>query len=136
MQAKISACNDCLRFPHVTGGNFTAPAGKLSEAFIVPVRSAFLKGKGELHVSFYPVPNTLTKVTTCCFWSQWSTLQTWFCFERVGVFLAGSSNRYTKKPARWESHHYHRNDRELAIVTFLVFSLIPSEGEIISKSRS
>ena len=97
MQAKISAGNDCLWFLQVTGGNFPAPAGKLGEALFVPVRSAFFKGKRERDVSFYPVPNTLTKVTTCCFWSQWWTLQIWFCFKRVGLFLAGSSNRYPKK---------------------------------------
>ena len=136
MQAKISAGNDRLRFPQVTGGNFPAPAGKLHEAFIVPVRSAFFKGKGERHVSFYPVPNTLTKITTCCFWSQWWTLQYWFCFKKVGLFLAGSSNRYPKKTARWKNLHYHQNDRELVVVTFSVFSLIPSEGKITSKSRS
>ena len=67
MQAKISAGNDCLPFLQVTGGNFPAPAAKLGEAFIVPVRSAFFKSKGEKDVSVYPVPNTLTKVTTCCF---------------------------------------------------------------------
>ena len=38
---------DCLRFPQVTGGKFPAPAGKLGEDFIVPVRSAFLRGKGK-----------------------------------------------------------------------------------------
>ena len=136
MQAKISTGNDCLLFPQVNGGNFPAPAGKLGEAFIVPVRSDFFKGKKERDVSFYPVPNTLTTVTTCCFWSQWWTLKIWFCFKRVGLFLAGSSNRYPKKTARWKSHHYHQNDRELAIVTFSVCSLMPSEREITSKSRS
>ena len=46
MPAKISAGNDCLRFPQVTGGNFPAPAAKIGEAFIVPVKSAFFRGKG------------------------------------------------------------------------------------------
>ena len=136
MQPKISAGNDCLRFPHVTGGKFPAPAGKLGEAFIVPVRSAFFKREGEKDVSFYPVPNTLTTVTTCCFWSQWWTFQIWFCFKKVELFLAGSSNPYPKKTARWNSLHYHQNDRELAVVTFSVFSLIRSEGKITSRSRS
>ena len=136
MQAKISAGTDCLRFPQVTGGNFPARAGKLGEAFIVPVKSTFFKRKGKKDVSFYPVLNTLTKVTTCRFWSQWWALQIWFCFKKVGLLLAGSSNRYPKKTARWKSHHYHQNDRELAVVTFSGFSLIPSEGKITSKSRS
>ena len=43
MQAKISAGNDCLQFPQVTGGNLPAPAGNLGEAFIVRVRPDFLK---------------------------------------------------------------------------------------------
>ena len=42
----------------------------------------------------------------------------------------------SEKTARWKSLHYHQNDRELAVITFLVFSRIPSEGEITSKSRS
>ena len=67
----LSGGNDSLRYPQVTDGNFPAPAGNLGEAFIVPVKSAFFKKKGEKDVSFYPVPNTLTKVTTCCFSSQW-----------------------------------------------------------------
>ena len=41
MQAKTSACNDCLRFPQVTGGDLPAPAGNLREAFIVSVRADF-----------------------------------------------------------------------------------------------
>ena len=45
MQAKISAGNDCPRFPQVTGGNLLAPAGNLGEAFIVRVRADFLKPK-------------------------------------------------------------------------------------------
>ena len=133
MQAKISAGNDCLRFPHVTGGNLPAPAGNSHEVFIVRVWADFFKPRD---VSFYPVPNTLTKVTICCLWSQWWTLQTRFCSEKVRLFLAGSLNRYPKKTTRWKSSHYHQNDRELAVVTFLVFSLIPCEGKITSKSRS
>ena len=42
----------------------------------------------------------------------------------------------SKKTAHWRSLHYHPNDREVPVVTFLVFSLIPSEGKITSKSRS
>ena len=94
MQAKISAGTDCLRFLRVTGGNLPAPAGYSHEVFIVRVRADFFKPRD---VSFYPVPNTLTKVTICCLWSQWWTLQIWFCSKNVEVFLAGSSNRYPKK---------------------------------------
>ena len=94
MQAKISAGIDCLRFLRVTVGNLPAPAGNSHEVFIVRVRADFFKPRD---VSFYPVPNTLTKVTTCCLWSQWWTLQNWFCSKNVEVFLAGSSNRYPKK---------------------------------------
>ena len=94
MQAKISAGTDCLRFLRVTGGNLPAPAGNSLEVFIVRVRADFFKPRD---VSFYPVGNTLTKVTICCLWSQWWTLQIWFCSKNVEVFLAGSSNRYPKK---------------------------------------
>ena len=119
MQAKISAGTDCLRFLRVTGGNLPAPAGNLHEAFIVCVQADFFKPRD---VSFYPVPNTLTKVTICCLWSQFWTLQIWLCSQKVGLFFAGSSNRYPKKTARWKSFHYHQNDRELAVVTFFWFS--------------
>ena len=92
MQAKISAGNDCLWFP-VTGGNVPAPAGNSYEVFIVPVRADFFKPRD---VSSYSVPNTFTKVTICCLWSQWWTLQIWFCSKNVELFFAGSSNRYPK----------------------------------------
>ena len=63
MQAKISAGNDCLRFPQVTGGNLPALAGNLGETFIVRVRAVILKSRD---ASFCPVPNTLTEATTFC----------------------------------------------------------------------
>ena len=94
MQAKISAGTICLRFLRVTGGNLPPSAGNSHETFIVRVQADFLKPRD---VSFYPVPNTLTKVTICCLWSQWWTLQILFCSKNVEVFLAGSSNRYPKK---------------------------------------
>ena len=87
MQAKISAGTDCLRFLRVTGGNLSAPAGNSHEVFIVRVRADFFKPRD---VYFYPVPNTLTKVTICFLWI-------WFFSKNVEVFLAGSSNRYPKK---------------------------------------
>ena len=59
--SKISAGTDCLRFLRVTGRNLPAPAGNSDEVFIVRVRA--FKPRD---VSFYPVPNTLTKVTICC----------------------------------------------------------------------
>ena len=94
MQAEISTGTDCLRFLGVTGGNLSAPAGNSIEVFIDRVRADFFKTRD---VSFYSVPNTLTKVTVCCLWSQSWTLQIWFCSKNVEVFLAGSSNRYPKK---------------------------------------
>ena len=60
MQAKISAGTDCLWFLRVTGGNLPEPAGNSHEVFIVRVRADFFKPRD---VSFYPVGNTLTKVT-------------------------------------------------------------------------
>ena len=94
MQAKISAGNDCLRFLRVTGGNLPAPAGNSHEVFIIRVRADFFKPRA---VSFYPVPNTLTKGTICFLWSHWWTFQIWFCSKSVEVFFAGSSNQYPKK---------------------------------------
>ena len=41
MQAKICACNDCLRFPHLAGGNLPGPAGNLRQAFNDCVRAEF-----------------------------------------------------------------------------------------------
>ena len=107
MQAKISTGNDCLRFLRVTGGNLPAPAGNSYEVFIVRVRVDFFKPRD---FSFYPVPNTLTKVTICCLWNQWWTIQIWFCSKNVQLFLAGSSNSYPRKnsslkksslPSKW-----------------------------------
>ena len=106
MQAKISAGTDFLRFLCVTGGNLPAPAGNSHEVFIARVRADFFKPRD---VSFYPVPNTWTKVTACCLWSQWWTLQICFCSRNVEVFLAGSSNLYPKNsslkksslPSKW-----------------------------------
>ena len=107
MQAKIFAGTDCLRFLRVTGGNLPAPAGNSHEVFIVCVRADFFKARD---VSFYPIPNTLTKVTICCLWTQWWTVQIWFCSKSIEFFLAGSSNRYPKKnssmkksslPSKW-----------------------------------
>ena len=63
MQTKVSAVNDCLRFPQVTGGNLPAPVSNLDEAFIVRVRADFLKPRD---VFFYPVSKTSTEVTTSC----------------------------------------------------------------------
>ena len=48
IRAKISAGNDCLRFPQVTGGKLAAPAGTLGETFIVRVRADFSKSKDNL----------------------------------------------------------------------------------------
>ena len=96
-----------LRFLRVTGGNLPAPAGNSHEVFIVGVQVDFFKPRD---VSFYPVPNTLTKVTICCLWSQWWTLQIWlqvflpaivriffscvcsyFCLRLAGVLTCDSS---------------------------------------------
>ena len=71
--------SDILRFLRVTGGNLPEPAGNSHEVFIVRVRVDFFKPRD---VSFYPLPNTLTKVTICCLWSQWWTLQIWFCSKK------------------------------------------------------
>ena len=133
MQAKISAGTDCLRFPRVTGGNLPAPAGTSHEVFINRVRADFFKNRDN---SSYPVPNTSTKVTICCLCSEWWTLQIWFCSKKSWTVPCWLFKSLSKKTARWKSFHYHQNDRELAVVTFLVITVIPSEGKITSKSRS
>ena len=94
MQAKISAGTDCLRFLRVTGRKLPALAGNSHEVFIVRVRAHFFKPRD---VSFYRVPNILTKETICFLWSQWWTLQIWFWSKNFEVLLPGSSNRYPKK---------------------------------------
>ena len=63
MQSKISAGNHCLRFRRVTGGSLPAPASDLRKDFNVRVRADFFKPRD---VSFHPVRNNCTKVTTCC----------------------------------------------------------------------
>ena len=59
--------------------------------------------------------------------------QTWICSKKFGLFLAGSSNRYPKKQF---AQKVFTAFKKLAVVTFSVFSLILSEGNITSKSRS
>ena len=106
MQAKISAGTDCLRLPRVTGGNLPAPAGNSYEVFILRIRADFFQPRD---VSFYPIPNTLTKVTISCLWSQWWTLQIWFCSKKVDCFLLAlltviqenSSLKMFSSPSKW-----------------------------------
>ena len=133
MQAKISASTDCLRFPRLTGGNLPAPADNSYEVFIVCIRADFFKPRD---VFFYLVPNTLTKVTICCLWSQWWTLEIWFCSKKVGLFFAGSSNRYPKKQLAEKVFTTIKMIGNWLLSLFLVFSLIPRERKITSKSRS
>ena len=113
---------------------FLAPASNSHEVFIVRVRADFFKPRD---VSFYPVPNTLTKVTICCLWSQCWTLQIWFYSKKkLDCSLLALQTVIQKKTARWKSLHYHQNDQELSVVTFSIFSLILSEGNKTSKSKS
>ena len=133
MQAYISAGTDCLRFLRVTGGNLLAPADNSHEVFIVRVREHFFK---PWDVSFHPVPNTLTRVTICCLWSQWWTLQIYFCSKSVEVFLAGSLNRYSKKQLAEKVITTIKTIGNCLLSLFLVFSLTLSEGEVTSKNKS
>ena len=135
MKAKISARNDCLRFPQVTGGNFPAPAGKLCEAFIVPVRSAFLRERGKARFllsssKHFDQCNHLLLLK--------SRVNPSFKFDFVSkelecslqalqtVIQKNSSLKKSSLPSKWSGTGYCH---------FSVFSLIPSEGEITSKSR-
>ena len=67
MQGKISAGNNSLPFPQVTGGNSHVAASNLREAFIVSVSADFFN---PMDFSFYPEQNNLTKGTTCRLWGH------------------------------------------------------------------
>ena len=133
MWAQISAGDDCLWFPQVTGGIIPAPAANFRESLLVRLRADFVKLRD---VFFNPIPNTFNKITTRCLRSQYQTLQICFCSKIVGLFIVGASERYSTNPAGRKNLHYHQNFQELAVVTFPTFSLIPSEGKMLSKSRS
>ena len=133
MQAKISEGADCLRFLRVTGGNLPAPVGNSHKIFIVRVQSDFFKPRDVLLIQFQTP------------WPKWPFV----AFEVNGEpfkfdFVPKTFNRslmafqtvIQEKTARWRSLHYHQNDREQAVVNFLVSALIPTEGKITSKSRS
>ena len=93
MQAKIYAGNDCLRFPQVTCENLPVPAGNLHEAFIVRVRTDFLKPRDS---SFYPVPNTLTEVTLAAFEINGKPSKFDSVPKKIGLFIVGPTIRYPK----------------------------------------
>ena len=75
---------------------------------------------------FYPVPNTLTKVTIRCLWNQWWTLQIWFCSKNVQLFLAGFSNRYPRKNSSLKKSSLTSNWSGTGYCHFFVF-LTPTE---------
>ena len=93
-QADISAGNDSLRFPQVIGKNSPVPAGNLRKAFILRVRVDFFKPRVTF---FHPAPNKFTKVTSCCLWSQWKTLQNCFLSEKIELLIVGCSIRLLLK---------------------------------------
>ena len=68
IEEKFYTANGCLWFPQVTGRSLPAPANTLREAFIVPIRVYFITCRD---VFVYPIPNNLTRVTSCCLWRQW-----------------------------------------------------------------
>ena len=113
MQAKISAGTDCLRFLRVTGENLSAPAGNSHEVFIVRVRADFFSPRD---VSFLSSSKHLDESNHLLPLKSMVNPSNLILFQK--------------------SLHCHQNDRELAVVTFLVLSLIPSEGKITSKNRS
>ena len=57
-------------------------------------------------------------------------------FQKSWTVLCWLFKPLSRKTAQWKSLHYHQNDREITVVTFSVFSIIPSEGKMFSKSRS
>ena len=64
MQAKISADNDCRRFPQVTFGKLPEPTGNFFEASFVRFRADMLE---PMDAFFYPILNTLTEGTLDAF---------------------------------------------------------------------
>ena len=132
MQAKISAGTDGLRFLRITGGNLPAPAGNLREAFIVRVREDFFKPRDvslssskHLDQSNHLLPlKTMVNLSNLILFQKSRTVPCWL-FKPL-----------SKETARWKSLHYHQKHRELAVDTFQVFSLIPGEGKMSSKSRN
>ena len=97
MQAKISAGNDCLRFPRVTGGNLSAPAGNSHEVFIVRVSrpGGFFQTSGRFFLSSSKHFDQNTHLLPLKSMVNPSNMN--FFQKKAGLFLAGSSNRYPKK---------------------------------------
>ena len=96
MRAIISAANDFPQFPQVPGGFLPAPAGNLPKAFFVHARVSFFQPRD---VYFHPVPNKLTKVTTCCFWSQWYKLQIISIQKKLSYSLLAVQSAFQKHTA-------------------------------------
>ena len=96
----------------VTGGNLPAPAGNSHEGFIVRVPADFFKPRDVFLSSFKHLDQS----------NRLLPLKSMVNPSNLNLFH--------------KSLHYHQDDRELAVVTFLVLSIIPSEGKITSKSRS
>ena len=129
MQAKISADNDCRWLPRVNGGILPA----LEAKFVLFASGRIFWNLGTFpfiqfkHLDqskhLLPLKSMVSPANLILFQRRW-TVPCWLL------------KPLSKKIARWKSLHYHQNDRQLAVVTFLVFALIPSEGKITSKSRS
>ena len=135
MLAKISAGNDSLRFPQVTGGIFPSPAVKLGEAFIVPFKSAFFKKRREKDVPFYPVANTLTKVTTCCFEVNGEPFKFDFVSKKLICSLLALQSLIQKKQLAEKIFTTIKLIGNWLLSLFR-FSLIPTGEMVSSKSRS
>ena len=133
MQAKISAGTDCMRFPCVTGGNLPAPAGNSLEVFIVCLRANFFKTYGSFLLSsskHFDQSNYLLPLKSMVNSSKL------ILFQKIWTVPCWLFKPFSKKTAPWKSLHYHQNDWELAVVTFSVCSLIPSEGKMFSRGKS
>ena len=130
MHVKLSAGNDCLRFPQVVGGNLSTPAGKLREVFSVPVRSAFFE-PGD--VFFYPVSNNFTNATICLLpLRSMINSSNLILFQKMDFSLLAFQWVIQNK-FQWRTLHYRQNDWELIVVTFWLLSQFSNKRIMSSK---
>ena len=96
MQAKFSAGNDCLRFPHVTGGNLPAPAGNLCEVvkYLLCMSRWIISSLGTSPLSSTKEPDRSNHMLPLKSMVRPSKM---ILFQKVGRFIDNCSIRYRKK---------------------------------------
>ena len=115
MLAKISAGNDYLRFPQVTGGILPAPAGNSHEVFIVRVRVDFIKPRDVFLSSTkqFDQCNHLLSLRSMVNPSKTILFQ-----KKFDCSLLALQSVIQRKTFQLELLHSHQNDQELAVVNF------------------